>query len=302
MIQSIIAGLVLGGVYAIAASSIVITYVSSGILNFAFGAIGFVVARFYYFLEVQHGWSNVTAGLLSILVVGPVLGVVLYLGLFRLLRNSATVTKVVATIGLSVALPAAATWILGNQPINLAPGLAHQPVRVLHVDGVPITLDQVIVYVSLIVVLLIGLVVLRFTGIGLTIRSMVDSEALASISGVRPDVVLVGVWAVAGLLAGLAGVLVAPTIGLTIDNFGVLMAAAFAAVLAARLRSLPVAVVVGLLMGVVGAIVQHYVPPSNSYAPAITPSIPFVFIIVALIYFVARSGSLSERSSAGGAL
>ena len=48
MLQFVIAGLVLGGIYAIASAGLVITYTSSGILNFAFGAIAFFIARFYY--------------------------------------------------------------------------------------------------------------------------------------------------------------------------------------------------------------------------------------------------------------
>ncbi len=54
MLQFVIAGLVLGGIYAIAAAGLVITYTSSGILNFAFGAIAFFIARFYYYLHTQR--------------------------------------------------------------------------------------------------------------------------------------------------------------------------------------------------------------------------------------------------------
>ena len=57
MLQYVIAGLVLGGIYAIASAGLVITYVSSGILNFAFGALAFFVARFYYYLHVQQNWG-----------------------------------------------------------------------------------------------------------------------------------------------------------------------------------------------------------------------------------------------------
>ncbi len=52
-----IAGLVLGGIYAIASAGLVITYTSSGILNFAFGAMAFFIARFYYYLHTEHNWS-----------------------------------------------------------------------------------------------------------------------------------------------------------------------------------------------------------------------------------------------------
>ena len=53
LLQFVIAGLVTGGIYAIAAAGLVITYTSSGIFNFAFGAMAFFIARFYYFLHTQ---------------------------------------------------------------------------------------------------------------------------------------------------------------------------------------------------------------------------------------------------------
>src|ERR1700732_4716804 len=49
----IFAGIALGSIYAIAASGIVVTYVSSGVLNFAFGSIAYFLARFYYYLNTQ---------------------------------------------------------------------------------------------------------------------------------------------------------------------------------------------------------------------------------------------------------
>jgi branched-chain amino acid transport system permease protein len=57
MIEAIIAGCALGAVYALASGGLVITYVSSGILNVAYPAIAFFVARFYYFLHLQPYWG-----------------------------------------------------------------------------------------------------------------------------------------------------------------------------------------------------------------------------------------------------
>src|ERR1700729_3094395 len=64
MLQFVIAGLVLGGIYAICSAGLVITYTSSGVLNFAFGAIAFFIARFYYFLNTQHTWPILPAAIL----------------------------------------------------------------------------------------------------------------------------------------------------------------------------------------------------------------------------------------------
>src|SRR3984893_18039720 len=122
MIAFILAGLVLGGIYAISAASIVVTYVSAGVLNFAFGAIAFFIARLYYYLVAQLGWPVV-----AIVIAGPLLGIVLYFALFRFLVQAQAITKVVATIGLSVAIPAATDLLFGDQPILTSPGLAPPP-------------------------------------------------------------------------------------------------------------------------------------------------------------------------------
>ncbi len=103
-------------------------------------------------------------------------------------------------------------------------------------------------------------------------------------------------------LAGLAGILVAPTNGLTTAGMTALMAAAFAAVVAARLRSLTGAVAVALAMGVVTDVIQKYLPPDSSFTAAVIPSIPFVFILVFLIFHVVRSGGVDENAGAGGPL
>ena len=124
MLQYVLAGLALGSIYAIASSGLVITFVSAGVLNFAFGSMAYLVARFYYWLNSQQGWGTNTAGAVSIVIFAPLVGVILYAVLFRFLRGKSTLVKLVATIGLSVALPAVSDLIFGNHAIVSAPGLA----------------------------------------------------------------------------------------------------------------------------------------------------------------------------------
>jgi branched-chain amino acid transport system permease protein len=303
MLQFIVAGLVLGGIYAISATGLVVTYQSAGILNFSFGAIAYTVARLYYFLNSQHSWPIPYAALLSILGLGPILGLVLYFGLFRFMRLSSTLIKVLATIGISVALPSIDTVIFGNQEILTAPGLAPQPVRVFDVVGVPVTLDQVIVYGCVVAILLAGFLILRYTDVGLQIRALVDSPAMTSLSGTNPGRMSAAVWAVSTTLAGLSGVLVAPIIGLDSGDITLVMVAAFAAVIAAKLRSLPIAAAVGLGMGIVSALFQYWLPPASIYTADLLSAVPFLVIAVSLAYFIARSGSIDEiQGGVGGAL
>jgi branched-chain amino acid transport system permease protein len=311
MLQYVLAGLALGSIYAIASSSLVITFVSAGVLNFAFASMAYFVARVYYFLNSQQGWPTDVAGAVSILVVGPLLGVVLYFVLFRFIRGKSTLVKLVATIGLSVALPPLADLTVkllaghlgfDDTSITSAPGLASLSDKPYHFLGSPLTTDQLITYGFLLFVLVVGTLVLRFTDVGLKVRATVDSEAMASLSGTNPGRISLGVWAVSAMLAGLAGILVAPTNGLDTAGMTALMAAAFAAMVVARLRSLPGVIVVSLVMGVVTDVIQKYLPPNSSFTAAIIPSIPFVFIVVALIFYVIRSGSLDEDAGVAGPL
>src|SRR5689334_17425749 len=246
VLQFIVVGLVFGSIYALAASGLVITYVSTGVLNFAFGAFAFFVARFYYYLHVEHEWTIVPAAVLCLGVLAPLMGLFFYAAIFRFLRLASQLVKVVVTIGISVVVPALALMLFGTGEIFQAPGLAPQPVKVFHVFDTAVTMDQIISYGFVIAIVVIGALILRFTEAGLSVRAMVDSEAMTSLSGSNPNRIAAGVWMVSTFLAGLAGILAAPVIGLDSGKFTLLVAAAFAAVIAARLRSLPVAVIVAL--------------------------------------------------------
>lgn len=300
MLPYILAGLALGSIYAIAAGSLVITYVASGIFNLAFAAMAYSVARFYYFLHVEEQWGLLPAALLSLGVFAPALGMVLYGLLFRHLRLRSTLVKLMATVGLSVALPPLINLGL-EQPLDpTAPGLAPRPLATYDVFGATINADQLATYVGLIVVLIVSVGVLRFTSVGLKVRALVDSEALTSLSGTSPGRVSLGVWAASSALAGLAGILLAPTAGLSVPSMTFLMSAAFAAVVAAKLRSIPLAVGVALLMGVTTSVVQKYLDPSSDLVAAVVPSIPFAFMLVFLLFHALR-GQAGDRV-AGGAL
>jgi branched-chain amino acid transport system permease protein len=302
LLQFIVVGLVLGSIYALAASGLVITYVSTGVLNFAFGSMAFFIARSYYYFHVEQDWGILASAAICLLVLAPAMGLFLYMAIFRFLRLSSQLIKVVVTIGISVVIPAAATMIYGDESIFQAFGLAPQPVAVYKVFDTAVTLDQVIAYACVLAIVVFGALILRFTEAGLSVRAMVDSEAMTSLSGGNPSRIAAGVWMIATFLAGLAGILAAPVIGLDPSRFTLLIAAAFAAVIAARLRSLPIAVLVALLMGIAGSLVQYYLPPDSQVTSNIVPSIPFAFVVISLVLNLIRSGRVNEEEGVGGAL
>jgi branched-chain amino acid transport system permease protein len=297
----VIAGLTLGVIYALASATIIVTYSASGVLNFAYGAQAYFVARMFYYLNTQKGWSTTEAGLVCILAVSPLIGIVLRIVLFRFLQFSSTLQKIVATIGLAVALPPAAAVLFGNVATFSAPGLAPLPVRVFHLFGTAITLDQVIALGAVFLILVVGFLVFRYTEVGLAVRATVDSPALASASGTNTAAVSTLVWAITSLLTGLGGILLAPDIGLSSTNFAVVMASAFAAVIVGKMRSIGIAVVVGLLIGIAGGVINGYVPSTGLWELESVNSIPFVITVVALLWYGFRRQAV-ESSGTGGFL
>jgi branched-chain amino acid transport system permease protein len=302
LLQFVIAGLVVGGIYALASSGLVITFVSAGVMNFAFGSLAYSVARTYFYLHVQHHWALVPSVALCMFVIGPLLGAFLFIVIFRHLALASTLVKVVITIGLSVSLPPIVVLLFGDQQIALAPGIAPQPVHIFHVLGAAISMDQLLVYIFVAAILGIGFAVLRFTDAGLGVRAMVDSPAMTSLSGGNPFRISLAVWMVSTFLAGVCGLLLAPIIGLSADAFTQLIAAAFAAVVAARLRNLGVAIAVSFAIGVAGSVLQYWLPPASTLTTAVLPSVPFAFIVLFLAYHIVRAGRVVEGDGIGGPL
>ena len=106
-----ILGLVTGAVYGIAASGLVLTYTTSGIFNFAQGAMAMLAAFTYWQFRYGWNWPAPLALFVVIAVLAPLMGVILYGGIMRGLRETAEVTKIVVTIGIMLGLIALAQWI-----------------------------------------------------------------------------------------------------------------------------------------------------------------------------------------------
>ena len=249
----IVAGLVLGSIYAISALGLVLTYTASRVFNFAHGAIAYFVAVFYYWLHTRHGWSVPAAAVVSIGVMSPLLGLFLWAALFRRLAHTPPVVRFVSTVGLWVALPALVKVIFPftKNEIFEPAGLIEGSPRVFDVFGVNINANQLVVLVGAAVVAAGLTVLIRYTPLGLSVRATVDSPRVAGIAGVNTSVVTASSWMLGTLLAGLAGVLLTPILGLADIQFTLLLVASLGAVVIARMTSLPLAfagaIAVGLL-------------------------------------------------------
>lgn len=279
-------GFPLGCIYALVAVGLVLTYRTSGVFNLAFGAQAFVSAAVFYELRRQQHWDGVPAFLVAVVVIGPLLGLALDRALFRYLRTAPALARLVAALGLLVAIPAVIDlWLGGGTKFN-PPSIAPDPDRVYRFGDYFLNADQVTAVVaSLVVVGALGLL-LRFTPLGLQMRAVVESPRLVELAGINAGRVGTVSWMLSSFMAGLAGVLLAPLFATVDDaNFTVLLVAAIAAAAFGRLSSLALTLAGGVVLGVIQQVLSGYLPLNSVVAQGLRPSSPFVLLLLLLLFW-----------------
>jgi branched-chain amino acid transport system permease protein len=292
-----IPGIPYGCAYALFAVGLVLTFQTTGVFNFAFGAQAFASAFIFFILVQNAGLSLWPAFLIAVVIGAPLLGLIFDRFLFRKIANTNTTAKVVTGIALLVGIPALLPVIFGSQTLYNPPTiLFNQNDVYFTLSGYPVNGQDLSVVVVTAVALVAVLVLMRFTALGLNMRAAVESRRLVQLDGVNAGGVVSVAWAVSSLLAGLSGVLLAPAYPeLQAQNFTTLMVAAIAAAALASLRSLPRAAMFGVLLGVVSLLLQGYVPTDSILYASVLPSVPFIALVLALLFIPGLRGLDQDR-------
>jgi branched-chain amino acid transport system permease protein len=242
-----IVGIVTGSIYAIAASGLVVTYTTSGVFNFAHGAIAMVAAFLYWQVKVDWGWGTVPALVLVLGVFAPLFGLLIEKVLMRPLAGKPTGVSLVVTVGLLVLLYGLATTIWpGTETRRVAEFF---PETRFQIFGVSVSAHQVIVLlVTLAVAAGLRLVLFR-SRTGVAMRAVVDNPELAALNGALPERVSQLAWIMGVVMASLAGVLIAPGRSYSHIFLTLLVVNGYAAAILGRLASLPLTFVGALLLG-----------------------------------------------------
>jgi branched-chain amino acid transport system permease protein len=278
-ISYLVAGVVMGSVYAVTASGLVVTYNATGIFNIAHGAVGMFMAYLYWQLWQGWGWNPVLSLALVLLVAAPIFALVIERGLMRPLYGASLNTMIGVTLGLFLVL-FGVTSTLWNQITtrNLPDWFPNDQVSVL---GVNLTYEELIT-VGCAVAVAVGLWGLfRHTRLGVSMRAVVDDPALASLTGARTSRISGFAWMIGFMLAGLAGILQAPGTGMSIAILSELVIFGYAAAIVGRLRSLPLTFLGAMILGVGESLAVGYVPAN--LLNDVTAIMPMGLLILALI-------------------
>jgi len=314
-----VAGAVAGGLYAIMASGLVLTYQASGIFNLGHGAVAFATALSFHVLNQPRqagglGLPIAVAGLVSILVIAPLLGWMLDAALFRKLASAPEAARLVGGIGVLIALPSACLLLIAlvngvagtelpdasGQAGTSPPGLGPVPARSFSLTpGVAVNSDQLAVVVAAAASAAGLWYLMKRTRLGLETRAGVDRRVLARLRGIDTDRSSRIVWSLSCGLAGLAGVLIAPMFDLSPITFHMIVFTSFTAAVAARLRSVPVAFAAGIGLGVVQNLVYGYAPQFLADVSGFRSSVPFMLLFVLMFFVPTRgreAGTVAEES------
>jgi ABC-type branched-subunit amino acid transport system ATPase component/branched-subunit amino acid ABC-type transport system permease component len=302
-ISLLVSGIVSGAIYSMLAAGLTLTNTTTGIFNFGYGAVAFTCAFVYFELQNGLGWPNVWAGIVVILVLAPLLGLALDRFVFRRLSRASDASKIMATVGVLIAVPALAEFIVAlligvghfNIPngslVSLAPGLGPEPPVQWHIGSTfNFNSDQLIVAIVALL-MAVGLWwLLKHTSIGLKMRALVDRPDLATARGVDRGRTSGFAWVLGTTLAGLAGVAGAPIFNsLTTSTYLFVLLAAAAAAVLGGFRSVPLAALGGLVIGAVQSLVAGYANFAQSI-PGFSDAVPFVLLFVGLAFWGRERG------------
>jgi ABC-type branched-subunit amino acid transport system ATPase component/ABC-type branched-subunit amino acid transport system permease subunit len=272
-------GLASGGIYSLTAFGTILVYRGSGVVNFASGALATVGVFVFYDLADGDGGGSVPWPLAMAVgcCVSGVLGAATHLLIMKPMRKTSPLTRTMATLGVFVATNAALVmWEPAAllQVRSFYPQGSWQPIH-----GLVLGYDQLII-LGISVFAAIALTLLwRATSFGLRTSAVAENQRSSAALGISPDVVATLNWFIGTAIAGLAGILLAPILGLQIATITSLLFPSLAAALVGSMNRFIPALFGGLAIGIGEAVVTGYYPST----PGLTIVVPFVGVMVLML-------------------
>jgi branched-subunit amino acid ABC-type transport system permease component len=275
-------GLVIGAIYGLVALGITLVYKKSGVLNFAHGEVGMFGAFIFYVLSVEQKLPYVVAAAAGV-ATSAVLGCATFLLLAR--RRADPLNMLIGTLAVAGVLVFVANEIWGSDQFYVPPPLVD--VRV-SVAGLTFTGSRLLVLGTGIVLAGGFFVLFRTSRMALLFRASASDPYAAELMGVDVTRLDVITWTVAGALAGLAAVLVAPLVGFDIFFMTLLAIRGFAAALLAGLSNVAGALGAGLALGLAEAALTRQTTQ---------PGLPEAVLVGLIVLFLLRPQAAVRRTA-----
>jgi branched-chain amino acid transport system permease protein len=298
----VLLGLGSGALIAGIALGVVLSYRGAGVINLATGGMAMLGGYAYWSLNTGKittlpTWACLVLSLLFVALVGVVIEFVVY----RPMRNSSPLAKLVASLG--VLLVAQASMLLAFG-ITEQPEPSILPQNVVHIFGTPIPVDRFILTGMVIAAAAVLAAVYKWTRFGLATRAAAENEVAAMLGGLSPNTISLINTVVAALLAGALGILAASITQLDPETLPLQIIPALAAALLASFTSFGIACAASIGIGILYSLIEYasaqtWFPQSGGVSlPGVTDLLAFLIIVAVLFWRGARipgRGELVER-------
>jgi branched-chain amino acid transport system permease protein len=287
--EVLIGGLLAGIMYSLVALGFVLIYKASGVFNFAQGAMVFLAAL--TFVSILKMGVNFWLALVITLAVMVVLGISIEKVVLRPLVNQPPITLFMATIGLTFVLEGLSQLVWGSQPHGLELGIPDVPMEWL-ASSTGMVISQFDLFASGIAAVLVAALALffQYTRIGRALRAVADDHQAALAVGIPLKHIWAIVWAVAGFVALVAGLMWGARNGV---QFALTFIAlkALPVLILGGFESIPGAIVGGLIIGASEKLAEVYI------GPMVGGGIEswFAYVIALLFLLVRPQGLFGEK-------
>lgn len=281
--QLLFTGIGIGSIYALVALGFVLLIRSANVVNFAQGEFSMLGAYFMVILLTGFGLPYIVALVVAVILMA-VFGVIFAAVTYWPLRTRGQVPVIISTIGATILLSNLILATYGPSP-QVLPGLF---------DGVGFVVGNVFmdsqylaIIVFTIVLVTVQYLVFEKTIIGKKLQATSQDREMASLLGIPVIAMIFGTFAYSAALGGLAGMLVAPILFVSVGIGPMIALKAFAANIIGGFGSIPGAIIGGLLIGVVETLGAAYI--SVPYKDA------FAFLMLLTVLLISPQGIFGER-------
>ena len=252
--QLIVSGIAAGALYALVAIGLVLIYKATDIVNFAQGE-SVTVGAYMGWLFVTEFHMPYFPAIAAVMVASALVGMVVERVAYRPLIKSPAFTVILATLAVGLIIKNVIRLIWHDTPLTISAALSAEPIEF---GGVLITPERLGIMLTVVVVVTALMLFFRFTKLGKAMRATAQSQEAASLMGINVSGIFSKTWALGTALGGIAGILIAPLIGINTELGGVLIPG-FVAAIVGGFTSIPGAIVGGLTVGILENFAGVYV-------------------------------------------
>ena len=298
VIAFLLLGIGSGGLIAGVGMGVVLSYRGAGVINLAVGAIAMLAGFFFWSITAgEFATIPTVLAVIMTLIFAAIMGVLFELLVVRPQRTATPLAKLIAALGVLLALQAAVILAFGQasrpQPTIL-------PTQNLIISGAPVAVYNFIIG-GILLVIAAGLVALyRWTRFGLATRAAAENEAHAMFVGLSPNRLSLVNTVMMSVLMGVVGLLAASVTQLDSQTLPLLVVPGLAAAMFGRFTSFGVTFVAGVLLGMGESLLLYLTTlswfPSNGGPgiplPGVQELLIFLVLVVAMFF---RAGKIPGR-------